>query len=50
MRARKRLMKIREWIHKNKITTREECKKYVAEDWRSSLNAQVGGGDEDGEE
>lgn len=46
MRAGKRLMKIKKRFEENRIANREDAKKLVAEDWKTSLNMRSGGEDD----
>ena len=47
MRAGKRLVKIRTWLDENGITSREDCRHKVTEDFKNAQNVQLGSNEAD---
>lgn len=49
LRAAKRLAKITAWLREHNITSRADCRRAVADDYRVAMNAQVTSDDKDGD-
>ena len=49
LRAQKRLACLQAWLREHNITSRADCRKAVAEDYRVAMNAQVTSDDKDGD-
>ena len=49
LRAARRLASITAWLRQHMVSTRAECRKAVAEDYRAAMGAQVATEDKDGE-